>query len=122
MDSFKVEGALVLVRNEDANWDWWTIERKEHPNKHYVERTDYGTALRYTGRISDADVEGNSEEMMGMADGILNKKGYQANRCAVGIEGESVFFCSPRNSQTRGEVPLKVAEALANQIVAEMRL
>ena len=115
-----VEGDLKLVRNEDPDWDWWTIERAEHEDKHWMRKTEYGQALMYSGRIADACVEGDSGDMREIAKGILTGEGYHGGRCCVEIEGDLAFFHSPRNSQDRGSVSLDVAKALAKQIAKEL--
>ncbi|RLA42179.1 MAG: hypothetical protein DRQ64_00355 [Gammaproteobacteria bacterium] len=122
MSDIKIEGELKLIHNDDAEWDWWTIERAEHEDHHWSEPIQYGVKLMYSGRISDACVEGNSEHMVSIAEGIRNRSGHSEKRCAVEIEGDRAFFHSPRNSQDRGSVPLLVAEALADQIEEAIKL
>lgn len=121
-----IEGDVVLRK---IDTDWYTIERAEHENRHWMERVqddDIGsyTALRYSGRISDADVEGTAEEMRGIAKAIRERRAYcNARRCAVDATGNevgTVVFYSPRNSMRHAHVSRAAAEKLAQQIESEL--
>lgn len=105
--------------------DWYTIELAEHENKYWSEPTEYGSTLMYSGRISDACVEGTAEEMLAIADAIDNKTSVSFKRCAVNITYSEVRFRSPRNSKKDGIVSHAEASELAAKIrlkIAENRL
>ncbi len=100
--------------------NWFTIEKAEHEYKYGIGRNEYGMCMTWSGRISDADVEGDREEMLGIAEAIENRSGYSADRCAVEIQGDEAHFCSPRNSLKDGVVPLADADELAKEIRAKL--
>ena len=108
---------LTCVKSENIG-DWYTIEKAEHEHRTWLEPMGHNAmALRCSSRISDADVEGTREEMLGIADAIekreLSESGY---RCAVDARTERVQFWSPRNSVRPGVVSLEEADELAAQI------
>ena len=112
----------IKVVKSDAMDDWYVIERAEHDNRHWMEPIDGGMALRYSGRFSDADIEGTHEEMIGIAEAIESESDYDAKRCSVrfcepGEPGE-VAFNSPRNSMEDGFVSLAEAADLVKPIRA----
>lgn len=98
--------------------DWYLIERAEHDGRRWLEPTDFGLRLMLSARISDADVEGTSAEMRALGKAIEARGRASFKRCAVRVEGDRVFFRSPRNSQTEGECSLAEADALAAEIRA----
>lgn len=110
--------SLTLV----GEGDWFTIERAEHDNEFGLEPTDDPDchAVTYTGRISDADVEGSAEEMLSIAEAIEKRGSCSFKRCAVSVEGDIVRFRSPRNSMRSGIVRLEDADALAAEIRAKL--
>lgn len=113
---------LKLCKSDDMD-DWYTIERAKH--NHTLGMGMHPTAgcmmLMYSGRISDADVEGTAAEMRAIAEAIKARtKNDDARRCAVRVEGDRVFFWSPRNSTTDGECTLDEADELATQILSEV--
>lgn len=96
--------------------DWYVIERAEHDGRTWPKPIDGGFALCMSSRFSDADVEGDADEMRGIAGAIESGGEYHAKRCAVDATGDVAMFWSPRNSQKRGEVPMSDAVALAVEI------
>jgi hypothetical protein len=96
--------------------DWWIIERAEHDGREGITDGMYW----HSARISDADVEGGASEMLAIAEAIRARGNFSAKRCAVEVDGDRVAFRSPRNSQTDGIVSLAVADALADEILAEL--
>lgn len=110
--------ASVPLTCRNAGGDWYVIERRDHDGKTWFEPTSYGMAFRTSARFSDADVEGDADNMLGIAAAIERREGFDAKRCAVAFDGDRVFFWSPRNSMTRGEVTLADADALAVEIRA----
>ena len=113
--------AIKLVKSEWLD-DWYTIERASHANVHGVEQRDGYSALIYSGRVSDACVEGSAEEMVEIAKAIRARGRYSAKRCAVAIDGASAQFWSPRNSMSddAGRTTLAAADALAAQIEIDL--
>jgi len=107
---------LALVVS-DFLANWYTIERRHHDGRHWDEQVaPHALALRYSGRISDADVEGSALEMRRIASAIRERSTACFRRCAVDATGDPVEFWSPRNSSERGRVPLADAMALAQEI------
>lgn len=110
----------LIARKSEWLTDWYVIERAEHNGAVGLQPMDGGFALVCASRFSDADVEGDASEMLGIADGIETRKGFRAKRCAVRIEGDRAYFCSPRNSSVDGECLLAEADDLAVQIRAAL--
>ena len=101
--------------------DWYTIERAEHDGRMWMEgRGPNVMALCSSARISDADVEGTGEEMLGIARAIMARDRFSEKRCAVDASCDPVRFWSPRNSMRDGTSSLAEADALAAQIVLEI--
>ena len=109
-----IDGALALVQGDGR--DWFMIERAEHDGREWSEPRDYGSAFMTSARISDADIEGTFDEMLGIAAAIERRHAFNARRCAVVVDGDFAAFWSPRNSRHMARVPLAVADALAVQI------
>ncbi len=107
--------AVVCVKSDNLP-DWYTIERAEHENKHWMEPTEYGAKLMYSGRISDACVEGTSEEMLAIAAAIKNGTSVDFRRCAADRVDNGYLLHSPRNSQEPGLITFEEADALAESI------
>lgn len=114
-----VELRLVDATN-NGEYAWYTIERADHDHKVWLERTGpTSSALRYSGRLGNADVEGTGEEMCSIAEAIRSRKSVEFRRCAVEVFADgSVALWSPRNSVERGFVTLARADHLADQIEA----
>ncbi len=98
---------------------WWVIERLEHDGREWLEPDENGFTFQCSSRISDADVEGNDDEMKAIAAAIRGRRSVSFKRCAVRIAGSSVFFWSPRNSQTEAECSIAEADELAAAIEAQ---
>jgi hypothetical protein len=105
--------------------DWWIIERAEHDGRQWFERTGpRSSMLMCSARISDADVEGTSEEMLAIAQAIEEWEHVSFRRCAVDARGDKhkpVRLWSPRNSQVEAEVPYARAFELAEVIREEVK-
>ena len=110
---------LALRKSDDLD-DWYLIERRDHDGRTWMEWQSHNVvALRTSARFSDnADVEGSAEEVLAIADAIEARGEYRAKRCAVKVDGDRVYFESPRNSQEPGVVTL--ADALAAEIRATL--
>lgn len=116
-------GEMKLALRKSDIEDWYTIELAEHENRMWLEQTAPGCmSLRYSGRISDADVEGTAEEMKAIAEAIEQRSYAEFRRCAVKVhEYDRVEFWSPRNSQKSGVVSMAVANDLARLIRERLR-
>lgn len=113
--------ALTMKKSEWLD-DWYIIERAEHDGREWMERNGPNSStLRCSARFSDADVEGSAYEMLALAEAIEQRSRNSFKRCAVRIEGERAYFCSPRNSQEDGEVSLAAADVLAAEIRATLQ-
>jgi hypothetical protein len=112
----------LTLEGSDGGSDWYTIERAEHAHQGDFERTAPNTlAYRWSGRISDADVEGTAAEMLDIAAAIKARKSDEpGRRCAVVVEARRVGFFSPRNSTDVGWVSYADALELAEQIEREL--
>lgn len=114
----KINEAIALVES-DGMENWYTIELKEHDGRHWMKQTDPNSfSLMYSGRISDADVEGTAEDMLEIAKAIRSRKSFSAKRCSVNYsEAEDGFyFSSPRNSREDALVPSEFCDVLAEDI------
>lgn len=112
--------AVICVKS-DSLPDWYAIEKAEHENRHWMEpyQSEHGysgMAMRYSGRISDADVEGTSEEMLAIASAIKQRKSISFRRCAADFTERGYQMYSPRNSQAPALITLDEADALAESI------
>jgi len=107
------DGPLTLRSAMDG---WWAIEKRDHENRKQMRQGDGYVYLWCSARISDADVEGDAAEMLSVADAIQERGSFHAKRCSVAVDGERVYFASPRNSQAAAVVPLAHADALAAEI------
>lgn len=114
---------IALVKS-DSLGDWYTIEKAEHENRHWMASVDIGgypcMSLMYSGRISDACVEGTAAEMLAIAEAIERREEESFKRCAVDARTDRVEFWSPRNSQRHGIVSREAADELAAQIRREL--
>jgi len=114
-------GRLVLAPNGDPDWDWWTIERADHDGSHGLEPLgDIGLAFTYSGRITNADVEGNSDEMKAIAEAILRGESESFRRCAAYKQGDHYLFNSPRNSMYSARVPMAEARRFAEAALQKL--
>ena len=115
----KIDEALALV-TVDSMEDWFLIERAEHDGSSWMEPYDFngsrGFSFMTSARITNADIEGTSGEMLDIAQAIRDRTEAGARRCAVKVDGDRAELWSPRNSSFRASVPLSVADALAEQI------
>jgi hypothetical protein len=111
---------ITLVRSGGLP-DWFTVEWAEHENQHWVEPLGPGSAaLRYSGRVADADVEGTSSEMAAIADAIENGGSVTFRRCAAVALGDGRYsLFSPRNSQPEGAAVITPEQA--RHLAAEIR-
>jgi hypothetical protein len=116
-----VNQALTLRESMDG---WYCIEKKEHENemgfRPFGPPGLGGMALYSSARPSDADVEGTAEEMLDIAQAIDERGSFSAKRCAVRVEGDFAYFCSPRNSMQDARVPFHHARDLAVEIKAKL--
>jgi hypothetical protein len=110
----------LTLRKSDWLTDWYLIELAEHDDKTWLEPRAHGAALMHSGRFSDADVEGEKQEMLAIAAAIKARGSESFKRCAVRVNGEDVFFWSPRNSQRQGHTTLAIADELADYIIERL--
>lgn len=109
---------LVLTKSDSLD-DWYLVERAEHEGRQWLEPTGPNTMkFMDSARISDACVEGTAEEMVELAKAVKARGAASFGRCAVRVNGETAYFCSPRNSTRDGEVPLTDAEEFADKVLA----
>ncbi len=110
---------VVLVTGDMD--DWYTIEWAEHEGEHGLGQVAPGVVgLTYTGRVSDACVEGSAAEMRALAAAIERRGHASFKRCGVRVEGDQVFVWSPRNSTREGVISLAAADDLVTQIRAQL--
>lgn len=110
--------ALTIVDKSAVLGDWWTIELYVHSHREWLKPEEHGFSYQYSGRIADCDVEGTSQEMLEIAKAIEGRGEYAARRCAVKVDGEIVYFWSPRNSREgrEGKTSIEYALDLAKKI------
>ncbi len=111
---------LAIVKQDHMD-DWYTIELAEHDHRGGEEALDANSsAFTWSGRISDADVEGHGCQLLEIAKAIEERSWVMFKRCAVDATKVPVEFWSPRNSRRMGEVSLADADDLAAQIRATL--
>jgi hypothetical protein len=112
----------LTLRKSDTLADWYSIEKAEHDGRTWLEKnTELGCMeIMYSGRISNADVEGTADEMLAIAAAIENRSDVCFERCSVEVCGGLTHFDSPRNSTRPGTVTLAEADALAKEIRAKL--
>lgn len=117
-----MEDPKLTIRHSENMGDWYVIERAEHDGRIWLEMDPDGRtgSVRCSSRFSDADVEGDSAEMLAIADAIVSRTSASFKRCAVNVTGEVVSFRSPRNSQMPGLVSYATAVALAELIYSQL--
>lgn len=109
----------LTIKHSEPMGDWFTIECAEHDGRQWIENTGPSSAaLRCSSRFSDACVEGDWEQMQSLAAAIETRGRASHKRCSVRVDGDRVFFRSPRNSQQDGECTLTEADELAALIRA----
>lgn len=111
---------VILVKSESMD-DWFVIERAEHEHRGWMEDVDDGdfhyAAYRWSGRISDADVEGTAAEMLAIADAIERGESVHFRRCAALVRPDGGYqLNSPRNSQRYGNITAEEAKRLVISI------
>jgi hypothetical protein len=76
-----------------------------------------------TGRyVSDACVEGDTEQMRELARSLRGRHDYSVRRCAAKFDGQEIHFWSPRNSVGgHASLPVDLADALADIIDEKLR-
>jgi len=111
----------IILKKSDWLEDWYTVERAEHEGRQWLEPVGPNSMqFMDSGRISDACVEGTAAEMVEIAKAIKARHWATFNRCAVRVEGERAYFCSPRNSTRDAEVSLADADEFADQALAAL--
>ena len=107
----------LTMRKSEWLDDWYVIEKDEEPGEHreWDEPTKYGSRFVSSARLSDADCEGTSVEMLDIADAIERREERYHKRCAVTFDGKGfAYFTSPRNTnEAPTPVPLADADGLA---------
>lgn len=109
----------MKLKLKHCDWmeDWYCIERAEHDGRTWMQETGPNSmSFMSSARISDADVEGCSVEMLAIAEAIENRALESFKRCAVDASTNNVRFWSPRNSRLPGIASWAEAEALAVEI------
>ena len=118
---------IALTVHSGYFQDWWAIEREEHAHKDAYEPLESGGfAYRYTGRISDADVEGSSWAMLEIASAVETGQEFSDTRCQVRpveIDGGRYWeVSSPRNSRYPAVIPHYRMLSLAAEIRQKVKL
>ncbi len=106
----------TIVKAESMG-DWWVLEREVHDGRHWLEPIEGGASLMYSGRIGNADIEGDSDEWRAIADAIETGKSVSFKRCCAQTFPEGrVALCSPRNSTGETSISAEDAKHLAAEI------
>lgn len=109
----------LICRATEHIPDWYLIERAEHDGRSWIEYDgDGGGRLCISARITNADIEGPSGEMLVLARAILAGLSVHFHRCAAEHTDFGYLLSSPRNSTNPCLVSFEVARALAQQILA----
>lgn len=120
MEATENVDVALTIRKSHFTDDWYLIERAKHDGREWLEKYDDGATFMHSARISNADIEGTSDEMLAVANAIETRDEFRAKRCAVKVVGDRVLLWSPRNSRKAASVPLAVADALVAQIRATL--
>jgi hypothetical protein len=92
--------------------DWWVLEKERDKNV-------YDLLTRgWSGRITNADIEGTSEEWKAIAEGIEQKSArISFKRVAMHTnDDDTIAIWSPRNSTYHAELTADAAAHLAREI------
>jgi hypothetical protein len=119
MDDKNVTEPIACVKSESLD-DWWLIERAQHDGAMWLEPCRGGASLMTSARITNADIEGTSDEMLAIAHAIEQGESISFRRCAAVRVGLGYALSSPRNSMYAAIVPLLSAQALARDIRAKV--
>lgn len=109
---------LLTLRKSDGLPDWYVIEWVEHDGTNWSELTSpHSSSWRCASRPSDADIEGTSEEMLAIAEGLERQKSVSFRRCACEFISDHFELRSPRNST----IPAVITRLQATCLAAEIR-
>lgn len=120
-EPLQVDTQVILEKSTNLD-DWYLLVREEHDNQLWWEEEKHGRSLHLSERlVSNSCIEGTSGEMRSILEAIQQGKDYEAYRCAVEIDGDSVLLWSPRNSLQQARITLENAEELARQGLALLK-
>ncbi len=109
----------LTLKKSDNMGDWYTIERKVHDGKAWLEDVGPGVSrFMLSCRIGAADIEGTAAEMVAIARAIKSGQSAEFRRCAAYARPGGWALESPRNSEDATFVPAARCQALADEILA----
>lgn len=78
---------------------WWVLERVEHENASWYEKTRYGAQYCHSRRLEKTtDIEGDISDWKSISIAIRDQDEFYSTRCAVDCFSYGVELRSPRNS------------------------
>ena len=111
----------IKLRKSDCRPDWYLIVRAEHDGRIWIDKIGDVLYNMKSERLSpEACIEGNSEEMIDIANAIKSRQGIRHKRVGVRFEEDGVHLYSPRNSEHDGIVTVEEANELADQILKDL--
>lgn len=122
MKTINVDADLTIKSFEGLT-DWYAIVRAEHDGRNWLEKTEYGFSHMSSDRlIPNACIEGDSQELINIANAILSGKECYHKRCAVTkpINGR-VSLYSPKNSLEYASVSKDVAKHWALEAIEKLQ-
>lgn len=117
-----VKGAIVLQETDIP--DYFVIVREKHDGRTWLEtrECDGYTCSQFMSSerlVPDACIEGPLDHATALALAIKARTSAHFKRCAVQVNDDRVLLWSPKNSSTYAEVPLSVADAMADAFLQE---
>lgn len=109
----------IKLKKCDGLDDWYTIVRAEHDGRAWSEQVG-GNSYQWmmSERLTpDACIEGNSSEMVAIANAIKARGSESFKRCSVHFEDDGVHFCSPRNSSVDAVISIEDADEFAFKVL-----
>jgi len=112
----------IKIRKSEHLPDWFLIVRAEHENTEWFEVVGDVNCFMKSERLSpEACIEGDSSEMLDIANAIKARTNESHKRVAVSFENDGVHIYSPKNSLHHGIVTIEEADDLADQIFQEVQ-
>lgn len=122
----------IVVQQKHMGDDYWTIERAEHDGRSWMQSLGphsqafclsarLGEPSADTNEHNNADIEGDSREMLAIAKAIEDGGRASFKRCEAVVTEEGVELMSPRNMVAPVVISHANAKALAEDIRAKVK-
>jgi len=112
----------ICLKKHEEFGGWYSIVRVEHDGREWLQPVGENCMqFMMSERLSpEACIEGDREEMLAIANAIKDKSSASFKRCAVRIDGDTAYFCSPKNSKQDVGIPINFADAFADHVFFEL--